>query len=195
MITITLKQNNLLKKILQSMERVLMQFEDIYPKEEKIIDYFISFYKGLKDVEDIKQNILANIARSCHTLKNPKALRHWLHSIVRNECFDRMRRKKVRINPINFSEIIDGKERFDPENMFVDYRDPLEILETKESRKRVSTIVKNMPTEWKEILIARYYKNLDYYEIAKECKINIGTVKSRLHRAKEQLREIFQKND
>jgi RNA polymerase sigma-70 factor (ECF subfamily) len=112
--------------------------------------------------------------------------RAWLLTIVRNECSDRMRRKGASSGNTEFNEAVHsgGKQIPDPETAFL-------LAERTELLKRS---LEELPFEHREVLVLRDLEQMSYWEIANVTGIPVGTVMSRLNRARQQLRRIFLAN-
>ncbi len=72
---------------------------------------------------------------------------------------------------------------------------PEEILTSQEKAYQVQQAILSLPLKYREVTVLRHLKDLSYIEIASILKIPTGTVKIRLYRAREQLRETFKNNN
>jgi RNA polymerase sigma-70 factor (ECF subfamily) len=126
------------------------------------------------DAEDlVQQTFLAAQAR-LDQLRDPERARSWLMSILRNAFFKSKRRRDVQT--LEDFEIADGQNgRVGPDDVDVDGEE-LQIL------------LDRLPEEFRVPLILFYFQELSYKEIAGELGVPIGTVMSRLSRAKSFLR-------
>jgi RNA polymerase sigma factor (sigma-70 family) len=108
--------------------------------------------------------------------------RAWLLAIVRNTCYDRLKQSGVRDNNA-FDERIHsvGRSTIDPE---------ASLLE-KEKTELLREALEALSPEYREVLVLRELEELSYVEIASITKIPIGTVMSRLSRARKQLQQSF----
>jgi RNA polymerase sigma factor (sigma-70 family) len=108
--------------------------------------------------------------------------RAWLLAIVRNTCYDRLKQSGVRDNSA-FDERIHsvGQSSANPETSLL-HKEKTELL--REALRALSP-------EYREVLVLRELEELSYVEIASISKIPIGTVMSRLSRARKQLQESF----
>ena len=108
--------------------------------------------------------------------------RAWLLAIVRNTCYDRLRQSGVRDNSA-FDERIHsiGQSTTNPETSLLD----------KEKTELLREALEALSPEYREVLVLRELEELSYVEIASITKIPIGTVMSRLSRARKQLQESF----
>jgi RNA polymerase sigma-70 factor (ECF subfamily) len=115
--------------------------------------------------------------------------RAWLLAIVRNSCYDRLRQKGVREQDTAFDEALHSTQRtLDPENSLL-------LAERAES---VRESLAELPAEYREVLVLRELEQLSYREIATIAAIPLGTVMSRLSRARERLQQSLchrQRND
>ena len=65
-------------------------------------------------------------------------------------------------------------------------------FESNEFKLAIKTAISKLPEEHQQIIVLRELEELDYQQIADTLEINLGTVRSRLHRARSQLRELLQ---
>lgn len=115
----------------------------------------------------------------------------WLYRIAANLTLDELRRRgRWRMfswdvfKPRRANEP-EEDETYDPPS---DAPDTAALLETREEIQRVRRALDTLPPDWRMILVMREYQDLPYEEIAEILRVPIGTVRSRLARAREQLR-------
>ncbi len=115
----------------------------------------------------------------------------WLYRIAANLTLDELRKRNrwkfLSWGPFTSRRTQDSEdvEEYDPP---VEMPDALEALATKEDILRVRRALDALPPEWRMMLILREFQDLRYEEIAEIINAPIGTVRSRLARAREQLR-------
>jgi RNA polymerase sigma factor (sigma-70 family) len=105
--------------------------------------------------------------------------RAWLLTIVRNACYTWLEQKRVRGPATAFDEGIHGVES--------DAMDPEKRLQREEDQQSVRRAVEELPLELREVVVLRELEGLSYKEIAAIAGIPLGTVMSRLARARERL--------
>lgn len=136
------------------------------------------------DALDVAQDSLLSFFAKLNRFEVERPVKPWLLAIVRNRAHDLMRRRKVRS-----AEPLPGDgETYRPELIDED-ADPAGDFEQRELRARVWTALSALHESQREILVLRDYQDLSYAEIAAALDIPIGTVMSRLHRARASLRE------
>jgi RNA polymerase sigma-70 factor (ECF subfamily) len=107
--------------------------------------------------------------------------RAWLLRVVRNTCYTWLEKNRPREPARAFDEAIHGAtaEGLNPET----------VLLRKEDRQSVRQAVEALPVELREVLVLREFEGLSYKEIAAVANVPIGTVMSRLARARERLQK------
>jgi len=108
-------------------------------------------------------------------------VRAWLLTIVRNTCYDRMRRDRPGELTTEFDEEVHG---VDPE-----MPGPEAALLIAEDARVVSQALEEIPLEFREVLVLREIEGLSYKEIAGITGLPIGTVMSRLARARRRMQQ------
>jgi RNA polymerase sigma-70 factor (ECF subfamily) len=108
--------------------------------------------------------------------------RAWLLAIVRNTCYDRLKQHGAQDNSA-FDERIHsfGHSNTNPETSLLEM----------ERAELLREVLESLSPEYREVLVLREQEELSYVEIASITKIPIGTVMSRLSRARKQLQESF----
>jgi len=140
------------------------------------------------DAMDVVQETLLRFFVTIGRFKEESPVRPWLMRIARNLSIDIIRKRSPRrIKPIS-----------EDEEMILDPPDPGPGPEALASRRQVQRRVWSAVCELKalhrEILILRDYQDLSYREIAHVLEIPVGTVMSRLHKARSCLRELIEES-
>ena len=107
--------------------------------------------------------------------------RTWLLAIVRNTCYSWLDKNRTRAQLGAFDERLHG--------VAAGERDPSSLLERKVAGQTVRQAVEDLPHELREVIVLRELQGLSYKEIAAIAAIPLGTVMSRLARARERLHE------
>jgi len=109
--------------------------------------------------------------------------RAWLLTIVRNSCYDHLRRKGASDKNTDFNEAVHSAGQQTP--------NPEAALLLTERTEVVTKSLAALPEEYREVLVLREMEQLSYREIAKIAGIPLGTAMSRLSRARQQLRQTL----
>ncbi len=135
------------------------------------------------DAEDLVQETLVKAFKNMEKFKEKTSAKAWTFTILKNTFYNNVRYQKRR--EVNL---------FDP-NDIDNYKDE-SIRETgaDELDDEMQSIIDSLPEEMRLILIAREIQGLDYNQIAENFNAPLGTVKSRIKRARDKLRELWLKN-
>ena len=109
--------------------------------------------------------------------------RAWLLTIVRNTCYNRLRQKGASDQNPDFNETVHSAVRQTP--------NPETALLQAERSELVRQSVAELPAEYREVIVLRELQQLSYREIADIAGIPLGTVMSRLSRARQQLQQAI----
>lgn len=138
------------------------------------------------DAMDLSQEAMLRFFSTLDRFKADRAVRPWLFTIVRNLARDFWRRGKLRRHPSLDDESIDLSHALADPGAGPEQR----TLE-EERHQRLWQALSRLPSAKREILVLRDYHDLTYAEIARVLSIPIGTVMSRLHAARKELRGEF----
>ncbi|HTT13299.1 MAG TPA: sigma-70 family RNA polymerase sigma factor [Burkholderiaceae bacterium] len=137
--------------------------------------------------EDAVQDALMRAFRYVGSLRGQDA-RPWLLGIVRNTCFTALERARsapqhVEFDDAEFEAALGEAER--------SQSDPAAQLQRQRTRMQVNAAIRALSPPLREVIVLREFEDLDYAQIAKIVAVPVGTVMSRLSRAREKLRSIL----
>jgi len=168
-------------------------FESLVEKYQNMV--FSHAYRmcgNRTDAEDIAQETFIRLYRSLSTFRGDAALSTWLYSVTSNLCVDFARKNlRRRTSPFSAFENIEGEMIFDlPDRSF----SPDDIFEKVERTSEIAEALMSLKPAFRQIIVLRDINGLSYDEIAAVLVIPIGTVRSRLARAREKLCGILRKS-
>jgi RNA polymerase sigma-70 factor (ECF subfamily) len=137
------------------------------------------------DAEDVVQEASLRAFRFFESFRGGNS-RAWFLSIVRNAAFTALKRQRSDDTNVEFDEELHGAESAPV--------DPGAELDRQVDRQTVRDAIAELPPEFREVITLRELEECSYKEIADIAGIPIGTVMSRLARAREQLHRILCKN-
>ncbi len=150
------------------------------------------------DADDAVQEAFLSAYRNFDSFRGDARLGTWLHRIVVNAALGRLRRRKRR--PDLGATVVDVDEllpRFKqdgyPERFAEPWVQPAEELATRaETREQVRRLIDKLPDNYRTVLILRDIEELRTAETAALLELSPGTVKVRLHRARQALRNLLE---
>jgi RNA polymerase sigma-70 factor (ECF subfamily) len=136
---------------------------------------------------DLSQEVFLRVFRTIHAFRGQSALRTWIYRIVVNQARNRQRwwRRRHRSQQVSLDEHIRAHGDL-PEQ--TNCASPDRLLGRKELATQIGAALNKLPFEQRTALVLREIDGLSYEEIGYSLGIAVGTVKSRLARAREALR-------
>lgn len=144
------------------------------------------------DAEDMTQEIMIKIFRSLGSFKGNSKFSTWIYRVAVNTCLDELKKKKNKKHLSLDAEISgdDGESQIEIRD---DSPSPEKLAEQNELRDMVASAVKLLSDEHRAVIVLRDIRGMSYSEIAEILGCSDGTVKSRISRARAQLKMILEK--
>lgn len=165
---------------------VKAHYENAYKKAYSLTNH-------REDAEDLVQETFLRAFRFFDTYDPNVPFEVWLNKIMRNAWIDEYRKSAKYKNPdfkvISIDDPIKTNEGEVSYEISDDSPTPEEIVLMEERRERVRQALSELKPEFREVLILADIDDKSYEEIAKITNTNIGTVRSRIHRARNMLKE------
>lgn len=164
-------------------------FEILMEKHEsKMYAVALRMCKNREDAQDCLQDAMLRIYKALPTFKGQSSFSTWAYRITMNTCLDDLRRKKVR-QAQSLDQMLEvGWAPVDENNTAERH------VENSELKRNLSKAIQTLPEEMRAAVVLRDVQGFSYEEIANMLSTNVGTVKSRISRGREKLREILSKN-
>jgi RNA polymerase sigma-70 factor (ECF subfamily) len=141
---------------------------------------------GPEDAEDVAQDAFLRAFHKLDTFRG-ESFRSWLLRITHNRALNVLaRRKPALVDPLEQPEQLEGEEQ--------PRLDPARKLEESERRARLAGKLEQLRPAHRSVLVLRDLEGFSYEEIAEVTDSPLGSVKGRLHRAREELIEILRAN-
>ena len=150
--------------------------------------YGMTFCRDREDAEEIAQDVLSSLVRSLARYRGDGTLSTWAYSVARNACIRHRRRSRRAVASLAAwrEENGAGPADRDPE------ADPQGRLERREIREAVAAALRSLPVSLREAVVLRDVEGLSAREAATVLRITERALKSRLHRARLELRARLQ---
>ena len=116
----------------------------------------------------------------------------WLLRTVTNACYDELRRQKRRPTTPLEPETDDGEEMEAPRWLADPSMSPEQEIEVDELEHAIQHCLEALPVEFRAVVVLTDLQGMDYKEVAATIRVPLGTIKSRLARARLRLRECLQ---
>ena len=152
--------------------------------EKKIFNVALRTMRNREDAADMAQDAIVKIYRNLASFKGDCSFGAWAYRITLNTCLDELRRQKKR-PAVSFDDMTEeGKMQFEDNS-----EKPEESLERKELAAVINAAIASLETDYRVAVTLRDVQGLSYQEIADATRTSLGTVKSRINRARAQLQK------
>ncbi len=145
-----------------------------------------------QDRADLAQEVWIRVYRNINRLKEPVKFKGWLSRIATNLFYDELRKRKRVSHPLS----LDAPRKMDDGEMdweiASDYPSPNDNLTTREFYDQLKVAIAELPEVFRTTIILREIEGLAYEEIAEMTESSLGTVKSRIARARARLQSELQ---
>lgn len=163
-------------------------FEELVRRYQRPIAAYVYRMVGDYDTAlDLTQEVFIKVYSSLARYRSEFKFSTWIYKIAHNASVDYLRRSSTREQAIT-SEV-DGEEREMP--VLSRKLSPEQEYAVEERRAEIECVVRQLPAVYRELIILRHQHDLSYDEIAEVTSLPLGTVKNRLFRAREMMRQHF----
>jgi len=181
--------------VLEAQAGNLLALEQLVSRYQKLV-YVTLFQLAPErgDINDLTQEVLLRMCRSIRSLRNPKTFKYWLNRIITNLFYDELRKTPRQLRTVSIDEpTFESDDEHSPARDIPDATDmPDKQALNSELDRKIQQAIQNLPEQFRTIIVLREIQGLSYEEIASLTETNIGTVKSRLARARLKLQEVLE---
>ncbi|HOJ77202.1 MAG TPA: sigma-70 family RNA polymerase sigma factor [Bacillota bacterium] len=161
---------------LDALEQLLSNYE------KAIYNLTFRYFGNHHDASDVGQEAMIRIFQKISDFNGKSSFKTWLYRVVTNLCLDELRHRKNKSTSLDEMKEIG----YEPTSGFAN---PEELAENAERNQMIQEILMQLSEEHRTILILKDIEGMEYLEIAQIIGCNMGTVKSRLNRAREAFRK------
>lgn len=138
-----------------------------------------------EDADDVAQEAFVTAFQKLDTFRGESQFYSWLFRIAYNTAISMKRKAKLKTVSADKIKAISGEE---PDDTNPDHR-PEHGIEIEETQAAVHQALNELSDEYREAIVLKEMEDLSYEEIAQLADVPVGTIRSRLHRARAELRE------
>ena len=163
-------------------------FEELVRRYQRPIAAYVYRMVGDYDAAlDLTQEVFIKVYNSLSRYRSEFKFSTWIYKIAHNAAIDHLRRYAVR------EQALSGSVEGDRREVTIESRrlTPEQESERKERRTEIESVVQLLQASYRELIVLRHSHDLSYDEIAEVTGLPLGTVKNRLFRAREAMRDLL----
>ncbi len=187
--TLSLQEASLIE---QSKAGNIESFEQlIIAHQKKAFNIAYRILGNLEDANDVTQEALLKAYRGINKFNGKSSFSTWLYAIVNNACMDFIRKNR-KTTVTYLDREYETEEGSYKAQVYSDEDTPEAVLEKKEVQRLVNEAINKLSYEHRKIIVLRDIQQFSYQEIAQMLNCSEGTVKSRISRARTNLKTLIQ---
>ena len=167
-------------------ERAYIELVNRY--RDRLINFVYPFLGDFEQAEDVVQETMLKLYEKKHYYREIAKFSTWIYTIARNLANTELRKKKRR-KTTNISRMTKDDRQYDIPAVQADLN---QNLQNEFIRDRIHAAIKELPEHFKTVIILRDIQELSYDDISNIVGVPLGTVKSRINRARLQLQAELQ---
>jgi RNA polymerase sigma-70 factor (ECF subfamily) len=186
----TLDDSELVASFLDGEERAFQELVERY--QTRLLNFIYRTIGDRERAEDLVQEVFIRVYRHLHRFDRTKKFSTWIYTIASNLAKNELRNRSR--NPLIFFQTI--KKNWQDDDRPLQFEDtssrPDDLYRKRHLREMVEASVSKLPEHHRQVFILRELEGKSYEEIAEITGCNLGTVKSRLNRARNSFASIIE---
>lgn len=159
--------------------------------QHRVFNTAIGIVQNAEDAEDVAQEVFIQVYKSIHSFKGESKLSTWLYRISTTRALDLLRSRKSK-KRFGFIQRMFG-EGNEPLYEIPDFNHPGVALDRKENAAKLFKAIAQLPDNQKAAFTLHKLEDLSYQEISEVMQTSVAAVESLMHRAKQNLRKMLEK--
>jgi RNA polymerase sigma factor (sigma-70 family) len=182
----TLSNNELILRCQDGLNPEKLLFAELIFRYQPYLEMvFISLAPTWPDRADMAQEVWIRVYRNINRLQEPEKFRKWLSRVATNLFYDELRRRKRFIPPLSLDAPFNLAEGERDWELVSNDPEPIARLATQEFYDQLRCAIAGLPDTSRTTIVMREIADLPYGEIAELTGVSLGTVKSRVFRARQ----------
>jgi len=158
--------------------------------QKKVYNIALRMTKNPDDAQELAQDTFVRAFTAIKKFRGDSSFSTWLYRIAMNVCTDFLR-KKSKVVMVSMEQSATGNENDQSIQLAEDAPGPDEMSEKRQLKDLVRQAMDSLTAEHRQVLILRDLMDLTYKDIANTLNLSEGTIKSRINRAREGLKQVI----
>jgi RNA polymerase sigma-70 factor, ECF subfamily len=167
-------------------------FEELIKRHQQRVFALVNgILRRREDVEDVVQQVFLKVFISLKRFDHRSAFSTWLYKISVNECWDYLRKKKVR--PLVYEADLSEEQVSRLDGIIAADRPRQSPTDRTEARDLLERMMDKLPEQERQLLVLKEVEGFSVQELAEILELNVNTVKVRLFRSRARLMDVYRK--
>lgn len=164
------------------------RFGDLVERYQgRLVNYLYRLLRNQDEAHELAQDVFIKVYQALDRYDPTYKFSTWIFRVAQNAAIDQIRRRRLKLVPIQRPEDASGESH--EWDLPSEERGPYGELRNLERGEAIQAAIDALPWEYRELIVMRHYAELSYEEIAKLKRMPLGTVKNKLFRGRQALKE------
>ena len=156
--------------------------------QTRLVNYLYRMVRNLEEAHDLTQEVFIRVYQALDRYDSQYRFSTWLFRVAQNAAIDVIRKRRIQLVPLT-RRADEGSEATVDLELPDGQPTALESLQGRELDASIRAAIDTLPWEYRELILLRHYGELAYEEIAEVKAMPLGTVKNKLFRARQMLKQ------
>ncbi len=153
----------------------------------RLVNYLFRLLRNLDEAHELAQEVFLKVYQALDRYDPSYRFSTWVFRVAQNAAIDQIRKRRLKLVPIHRQD--EGESEGPERELPSDDRGPYGDLRNRERGEAIQTAIDGLPWEYRELIVLRHFGELSYEDIARLKKMPLGTVKNKLFRGRQALKE------
>ena len=155
--------------------------------QSRLVNYLFRLLRNLDEAHELAQEVFLKVYQALDRYDPRYKFSTWIFRVAQNAAIDQIRKRRLKLVSLSRPDDLDG-DGHDWE-LPSQERDPYGELRNRERGDAIQAAVDSLPWDYRELIVLRHFGELPYEEIARLKEMPLGTVKNKLFRGRQALKE------
>lgn len=153
----------------------------------RLVNYLYRLLRSVQEAEDLAQEVFFKLYQALDRYDPKYKFSTWLFRVAQNAAIDRIRKRRLQL--VSMDRTGDSHSDMGTWEFASSDPDPYADLRNLERGEAIQTAIDRLPWDYRELIVLRHFGELSYDEIAKLKDMPLGTVKNKLFRGRQMMKE------
>ncbi len=155
--------------------------------QSRLVNYLFRLLRNLEEAHELSQEVFFKVYQALDSYDPRYRFSTWIFRVAQNAAIDQIRKRRLKL--VSLHRVDDGESEGRDWEIASTDRGPYGELRNKERGDAIQDSIDSLPWEYRELIVLRHYGEMSYDEIAEVKRMPLGTVKNKLFRGRQMLKQ------